>query len=296
MKTECSIVRDLLPLYAEDMVSEDTRAFIDGHLEHCEECRRQLSEIKEPETVRLPEEEVPLTKLRSGLRRKKTGIIVLTVLISLVLILSAVTAFTSPSYYRYEDGLITVTENANGTVTLDFRDDVRFYNCDMFTDPDGMLIYTISAYTTALEEWLGRVSMNAPLTIPTDGPEMLIYYTENTGSDSILLYTNSDTQIGFGMQVLPRLALGYYVILAAVFLAILVILRLVMRKNERMRSVLNTLILVPVSYIASHLIVSGFDSRTYSMVSDFAFIVVISFVIFAALYTLLRLVKKRRDN
>ena len=164
MKTECSIVRDLLPLYAEDMVSEDTRAFVDGHLGHCEECRRKLSEIKEPETIHLPEEEVPLTKLRSGLRRKKTGIIILTVLISLVLILSAVTAFTSPSYYRYEDGLITVTENANGTVTLDFRDDVRFYNCDMFTDPDGMLIYTISAYTTALEEWLGRVSMNAPLT------------------------------------------------------------------------------------------------------------------------------------
>ena len=32
MKNECSFVRDVLPLYFENMVSEDTAAFVEEHL------------------------------------------------------------------------------------------------------------------------------------------------------------------------------------------------------------------------------------------------------------------------
>ena len=39
MKNECNIVRDILPLYLEDMVSEDTANFIKEHLKDCPECR-----------------------------------------------------------------------------------------------------------------------------------------------------------------------------------------------------------------------------------------------------------------
>lgn len=38
---ECKIVQDLLPLYAEDLVNEDTRAFVDIHCAGCGECRGQ---------------------------------------------------------------------------------------------------------------------------------------------------------------------------------------------------------------------------------------------------------------
>ena len=38
MKNECSIVRDLLPLYAEGMLSEDSAAFVKEHLDTCKEC------------------------------------------------------------------------------------------------------------------------------------------------------------------------------------------------------------------------------------------------------------------
>ena len=46
MKTECSIVKDLLPLYIEDMVSLETTQFIDGHLQDCPECRAELENVK----------------------------------------------------------------------------------------------------------------------------------------------------------------------------------------------------------------------------------------------------------
>ncbi len=46
MKIPCSVVRDLLPLYAEEMIEEETRALVDEHLEECSECSTRLEEIK----------------------------------------------------------------------------------------------------------------------------------------------------------------------------------------------------------------------------------------------------------
>ena len=51
MKNECSIVRDILPLYAEKMVSKDTSEFVKGHLENCPICRAELEKLREPVEV-----------------------------------------------------------------------------------------------------------------------------------------------------------------------------------------------------------------------------------------------------
>ena len=47
MKTECSVVRDLLPLYVEDMVSAETAAYINEHLKVCKECQAELANMKD---------------------------------------------------------------------------------------------------------------------------------------------------------------------------------------------------------------------------------------------------------
>lgn len=46
MKNECSYVRDVLPLYLENMVSEETGAFIKEHLEKCGECAAEFEAVK----------------------------------------------------------------------------------------------------------------------------------------------------------------------------------------------------------------------------------------------------------
>ena len=48
MKKECSIVRDLLPLYTEKMVSDDTAEFVASHLSNCPECNEIFSSMQEP--------------------------------------------------------------------------------------------------------------------------------------------------------------------------------------------------------------------------------------------------------
>lgn len=47
MKTECSVVRDLLPLYVEDMVSTETAQYVKSHLAECPECQAELESLKE---------------------------------------------------------------------------------------------------------------------------------------------------------------------------------------------------------------------------------------------------------
>lgn len=45
MKNECSFVRDVLPLYFENMVSEDTAEFVKQHLESCPNCAAELKKM-----------------------------------------------------------------------------------------------------------------------------------------------------------------------------------------------------------------------------------------------------------
>ena len=50
MKQECNIVRDLLPLYVEDMVSPETAEFVRGHLAACETCQAEVQRLRQPRT------------------------------------------------------------------------------------------------------------------------------------------------------------------------------------------------------------------------------------------------------
>lgn len=54
MKMSCDIIRDLLPLYAEDMVSQASRDMVDEHLCECDECVKVLGQIKKH--TRIPAE------------------------------------------------------------------------------------------------------------------------------------------------------------------------------------------------------------------------------------------------
>lgn len=48
MKNECHIVRDLMPLYTEGMLSDESASFVKAHLETCENCRAAYSGEEKP--------------------------------------------------------------------------------------------------------------------------------------------------------------------------------------------------------------------------------------------------------
>lgn len=48
MKNECSIVGDLLALWMDGLVSEDTAAFVEEHLARCAACRARMEQLRAP--------------------------------------------------------------------------------------------------------------------------------------------------------------------------------------------------------------------------------------------------------
>ncbi|MCR2821191.1 zf-HC2 domain-containing protein [Lederbergia panacisoli] len=48
MNKDCVIVEDLLPLYNEGLLQDETTEWVEAHLEHCESCRELALLSKEP--------------------------------------------------------------------------------------------------------------------------------------------------------------------------------------------------------------------------------------------------------
>jgi type IV secretory pathway VirB2 component (pilin) len=57
VKAECSIVKDLLPLYVEDMVSGETAKDIEEHIKGCDKCQKELADLKESAALSTVEKE-----------------------------------------------------------------------------------------------------------------------------------------------------------------------------------------------------------------------------------------------
>ena len=69
---DCGIVKDLLPLIAENMASEESTAFVKNHLETCEDCRKAFEEMKTPVET---EPAAPLKTVKRAV--KKRGLLTL---------------------------------------------------------------------------------------------------------------------------------------------------------------------------------------------------------------------------
>lgn len=83
----CKIVEDLLPLYAEELVSEESKAYIDRHTADCPRCAKLLERAKLP--VAEPEEDPE--QLKKNLRRDKLKIMAKGT-VTFLLIMSLITA------------------------------------------------------------------------------------------------------------------------------------------------------------------------------------------------------------
>ena len=78
MKIDCSIVKDLLPLYVENMVSADTAKYIEAHLQECDGCRSELALLKggeeltsaQGEPAPQPDSAKPFKKIMKKMNRK----------------------------------------------------------------------------------------------------------------------------------------------------------------------------------------------------------------------------------
>ena len=89
MKLNCKVIEDLLPLYLDEVCSEESRQLVEEHLSECEECRKLVETITEVQYEKVEQEETVESEVvkRSfkKIRRRWSARIAVTVLIILAL-------------------------------------------------------------------------------------------------------------------------------------------------------------------------------------------------------------------
>ena len=103
MKIECEIVKDLLPSYVENLVSEQTKKYVVNHITNCSECKEILQSMQ-TNTIKenvdgLKDEEVEIRLIKKY--KRKMAIIKIIIVILIVIILGAVSIFSSVFIPKY---------------------------------------------------------------------------------------------------------------------------------------------------------------------------------------------------
>lgn len=328
MKNECSIVRDILPLYVEDMASPDTVEFIKEHLDHCSACRQEFDQIKKPDPIPPQMNLVPLKRLKKKMRAKRIQTVACTAILVIALLVSAFAFLSAPQFFPYSEDLISITENADGSITIVFDEkvtDCRTYVAegshetrsyddseDAYADREREVAhewsgydYYVEAWTSPWDRWFSNRGKQS-ITVEVQDGCSKVYYAQNLYEQFEDPYYDGDVLIYGGCEYseprgvsLPRLALNYYLVFAAIGFAMLLILWFVLKRKEKIRVWIERLMLYPVAYGLGHFGVMGIRSSTYSMQRDFFLIVLLSVILYCGLllaHNLVRLRKERKEQ
>jgi len=302
MRNECNIIRDLLPLYAENMVSPDTRLFVEEHLKECKTCQNELAQLEEPQTIQVKEDALPLITLKRKLFAKKVQTIAFTMILVIVLLVSMFAFLDAPEYFLYSPELIELNENPDGSITLTFDKSVTDFSCTFCEEPldefssaeNSGYNYHIEAWTSTWDKWFSKRSSLSTTIKPEKDLPYKIFYTSNNGQEDVCLYGQSNLNNG-GVITLPRLSLGYYLILAVFTFAALFALRFIVRKKDNFRIWVEKLLLYPLSYIIAHLCIMGITTTSYSMPRDFFLILFVSVLLYCGLLLVVNIYQLHKE-
>lgn len=191
----CDIVRDLLPLYVDEVVRETTKNEIERHLETCENCRKEVelmkAQINLPVNEALQHSEANVLKsLKKSLLRKR----ILAVFLSVLLVVGV--------------GIICSTYAA-------FRETVIPFDAQTMTvtERDGQLY---ASYDYGEESSMAGSVMLDPMEISLDGENKTVvglYYYETLWSkyiEPMLPLENHSTEITFALGAADEIDQVYY--------------------------------------------------------------------------------------
>ncbi len=283
-KINCYLIKDLLPLYIDDMVSEETKALIKEHLVTCKECEDELSllntTLQESPVVVTPNDDATmLKKIGFTMKKKQFFIGAVSTLISAVIIILSFGYLTAPEYLPYTEDLnfLTVTDN-NGYLFVSFTGEYEL-------NQRGEGVFNISVYHTLWDQ-LFNSAKSQTITVNPNGEQVdTIYYLSNNGQEDQVIY-GADAMMNAGTVTLPRLFLNYYFIFAILMTLSGIVVFIRFKNHEKLRVKLTYLLFLPASYIMSHLLITCLDGKSYSAPRDLYLILLLSLPIYSLFYLL----------
>ena len=110
-KINCNVIQDILPLYIDDVVSDDTKELVEEHLQNCEICQRVYHETKADlendmkiyaQTKENSNEANDMKNFRKFLKKKKTKTILLSIAATIVCFLAVFTFMNKHVIYQLQ--------------------------------------------------------------------------------------------------------------------------------------------------------------------------------------------------
>lgn len=116
---KCNVIRDLLPLYADEVCSEDSREMVEEHLSTCQECKQGLEDYCY--NTGLPEvsADVAMKKFKKKMNKKNLKKIVVSVIVCLAVIFSGAYVLFIPEFtVPYSEDLMTAKIPVDGGIDV----------------------------------------------------------------------------------------------------------------------------------------------------------------------------------
>lgn len=124
---ECKIVQDLLPLYAEDLVSPETKEFVEEHCGRCGDCWKLMERGK----VVLPVEMIDAQNYKKALKRERNHSAMVGALFASIIIVLALTALV------YVAASIPI-KLEKGPIILESPDGIHSIKGEYYASPFGI--------------------------------------------------------------------------------------------------------------------------------------------------------------
>lgn len=185
-KISCNIIGDLLPLYVDGAVSEDTKKLVEEHLAECEECKKAAEEMGKElvlpvhETVRAAETSF-LQKMKKTWQKRRIRTAVISVAVTAGVILGSYMALTIPQWiipYKpvdfsvaVEDGMVCVYYTGKGRINYSYGYD---------GEDEFFLYFTQSPWSAYVEPLLEDAEQEEPYRYQIDSVDRIakVYYGE----------------------------------------------------------------------------------------------------------------------
>ena len=255
----CDIVKDLLPLYKENLLSEESVKFVEDHLKSCPKCKKQLTDEIEFENKNTK----PLVFVEKRIK-KETRFFTLAVVSFIGSILIFIISYLSiPRHIEYEKDLYKVYKS-DDIYTVEFSDKVSGID---YTDTEDAIY--LDAYTTKYDQIFNKDRPKKSLTFHKDKIKTVLYQNHDSMPEMV---------IGSGevrQTMLPRLLFGFYArasILGFIGLGLIIFALEKFRKKSLSLLAKTFLLGGPLSLFLAIIAVKGLNTATYYPTTDFKYI------------------------
>lgn len=229
MKVTCFVIKDLLPLYSENMASSDSAKLVEEHIAVCEDCRNALEEMRALPDIPRQTDTSSLKRVKKGLRRRRFHMALFSFFFAATLLFGLLLYVTTPEYLSAEEAVESVTVTEDGYIYIKYKDCVQGSDWDSVTQPEeaGGVDVTLRAWKYRF--WDPRqskpLSENYVLRFPVDR----VWYSAVGGGEDTLLWGEP---VSGGRITLPRLYMSFYFLISLAGAAVFTLLSILLRRKK----------------------------------------------------------------